>query len=234
MRAKSLGSGFGVGLLLGVLAGPAAAQETAAERAAALKASMAASQVVLRQYEWIETTVVKLKGEEKSQQQNRCYFGAEGGVQKVPIASPPPEERKRGVRGRVVERKKEELTDYMQEAVALVKQYAPPDPVRIQSAKDAGRLTLQPLQPGKVARLTFSGYLKSGDSLSVDLDLTTNRLLASRVSSRLDTTGDPVTLAVQFGTLPDGTVFTSDVVLEAPAKALRVEVQNTGYRRLGG
>ena len=49
-------------LLLAALALPGFAQQpTTAERVALLKATMAASQVVLRQYEWIETTVVSLK-----------------------------------------------------------------------------------------------------------------------------------------------------------------------------
>ena len=49
-------------LLLAALALPGFSQQpTAAERIALLKVTMAASQVVLRQYEWIDTTVVSLK-----------------------------------------------------------------------------------------------------------------------------------------------------------------------------
>jgi len=223
-----------VAVLALLLPGFAGAQEpTVQERVATLKATLAASEAVLRQYEWIETTVVKLKGEEKSRQQNRCYYGAEGALQKVPVAAPQTADTPRGVRGRVAERKKEELTDYMQEAVALVKQYAPPDPAKIQAARDAGRVTLQPLQPGKVARLTFSGYLKPGDTFSVDVDLATNRLLASRISSKLDSTGDPVSLNVSFGALADGTSYATAIDLDAPAKQLAVRVENSGYRKSG-
>ena len=66
-----------------------AQQPTAQERVAALKASLAASQAILKQYEWVETTVVSLKGEEKSRLLNRCYHGADGKVQKVPVTTPP-------------------------------------------------------------------------------------------------------------------------------------------------
>ena len=51
----------------------------------------------------------------------------------------------RGVRGRVVKRKKEDMADYMADAVALVKEYVPPDPARIQAVKDAGKLSVNPL-----------------------------------------------------------------------------------------
>ena len=67
---------------------------------ASLKASLAANQAALKKYEWIETTVVSLKGEEKSRKQNRCYYGADGGVTKVPVTAPPPEQKKRGLRGK--------------------------------------------------------------------------------------------------------------------------------------
>jgi len=53
------------------------------QRVAALKQSAAKDQQSIRQYEWIETTVISLKGEEKSRQQKRCYYGAEGSLQKV-------------------------------------------------------------------------------------------------------------------------------------------------------
>jgi len=42
------------------------------ERVAALKQSMQESQTELRQYEWIETTIISLKGEEKARTQKRC------------------------------------------------------------------------------------------------------------------------------------------------------------------
>jgi hypothetical protein len=52
----------------------------------------------LRTYEWMETTVVSMKGEEKSRKQNRCYYGADGKVEKVPVesAAQAPAKEKRG------------------------------------------------------------------------------------------------------------------------------------------
>jgi hypothetical protein len=223
-------------IVLGVmlaLALPAFAQQpTVAERIVSLKATLEASQVVLRQYEWIETTVVSLKGEEKSRKQERCYYGADGKLQKVLLTQPAPESTKRGLRGKIAEKKKEELTDYMQEAVGLVHRYVPPDPVRILAVKDAGNVAIQLTEPGKRARLTFSNYLKAGDSLALDMDLTNNHPLAVNVNSYLDTDKEPVTLAVIFGTLNDGTTYASKTVLDAKGKNLNVAVENSGYRKV--
>lgn len=209
-----------------------AQQPTAQERVVALKASLAASQAILKQYEWVETTVVSLKGEEKSRQMNKCYHGADGKVQKIPLTTPPPAEKKRGLRGKIAESKKEEMTDYMKEAVALVKQYVPPEPVLIQKAKDAGKVSVSP-QPGQRARLTFTDYLKPGDSLALTVDLAGNRPIEAKVSSYLDSQKEPVTLDVRFNTLDNNASFAASTVLDAKEKNLKVTVENSGHRRTG-
>ena len=208
-----------------------AQQPTAQERVVALKASLTASQAVLKQYEWVETTVVSLKGEEKSRQMSRCYYGADGKVQKIPLTTPPAPEKKRGLRGKIVEAKTEEMTDYMKSAVGLVKTYVPPSPAKIQAAKDAGKLSIEVLEPGKRARLNLRDYEKPGDNLGVELDLTNNHPLGLKVSTYLDDVKDVVTLDVRMGQLNDGTTYASNIALDAKAKNLTVTVQNSGYRK---
>jgi hypothetical protein len=148
------------------------------------------------------------------------------------LTTPPPEEKKRGLRGKIVESKKEELTDYMKEAVGLVKQYVPPDPARIQAAKDAGKVSVSPL-PGQRARLTFTDYLKAGDSLALEVDLASNRPIEAKISTYLDSQKEPVTLDVRFSTLDNNATYASTIALEAKAKNLSVNVQNSGYRNAG-
>jgi hypothetical protein len=144
-------------LTLAALALPGLAQQpSAAERAAMLKATLAASQAVLRQYEWVETTVVSVKNEEKSRKQERCFYGADGALTKVTLSESAPAPEPRGfLRRRIAERKKEELTDSMKSAVALVKTYVPPAPAKIQAVKDAGNVSIEILDPGKRARLNL-------------------------------------------------------------------------------
>ncbi len=229
---KAISHALAVTLAIGALGSSVLAQQsTPAERAAVLKATLAASQAALRQYEWIETTVVSLKGEEKSRKQERCYYGADGGIQKVEISTSPAPAKKRGLRGLIAEKKQEELTDYMKSAVALVKTYVPPNPAKIQAAKDAGNVSIEVLEPGKRAQLNFRTYEKSGDNLGVEVDLATNRPLGIKVSTYLDKASDAVTLDVRMRQLTDGTTYPADVTLNAPAKQLTVTVQNTGYRK---
>lgn len=216
------------------------AQPTLPERVANLKAWMTASQQQLRTYQWIETTVVLSKGEEKSRKQNTCYYGADGKVQKVPIGDAA-EEKSGGppgilIPGKLIKKgmakKKEEMTAYMQSAVQLVQSYVPPDPALIQRSMQAGKVSLDMLEPNRRLRLTFGDYLKAGDKLSMDMELPTNRLLGVSVSSYLDSPSDAVQLTVTMSVLPDGTIYTAGTVLNAPAKELTVKVDNSGYRKM--
>lgn len=216
-----------------------AASPTPQERAAAVKKSLAESQAKLRQYEWMESTTVLLKDEEKSHTVKRCYYGADGKVQKITIEAPPAEAPGRGLRGKIKEQKKAELTDYMKEAVELVKQYVPPDHELIQSAIAAGKVSIQVVQPGARATIKFADFIKAGDSLGIDVDPANNRLLGLSVNTFLGTPGssgkapkDPVTMKVTEGTLDDGTLYPEKTELDAPSKHLKVVVENSGYKKL--
>jgi hypothetical protein len=201
------------------------------QRVAALKQSVARDQQSIRQYEWIETTVISLKGEEKSSQQKQCYYGADGVLQKVPVSASPPPDKKRGIRGRIVEKKTAELTDYMKQAVALIKTYVPPDPAKIQAVKDAGKVSVDLPGGGRGARVKLSSYGRPGDLLSIEVDPASNRLIGLTVATYLDDPKDTVTLDVRFSSLEDGTGYPATELLVAKAKSLSVSVTNSGYRK---
>ena len=98
---------------------------------------------------------------------------------------------------------------------------------------NTGRLAVTPLDGGRRARLQFRDYLKAGDTLAVEIDNATNRLIGIQVSSYLEDRADVVLLNVGMGVLQDGTIYTARTQLDAKAKDLAVIVENTGYRRRG-
>jgi hypothetical protein len=228
---------FGTSLTVGAVMSPLQTAPTPQERVAALKQSLAESQKAISQYEWIETTVISLKGEEKARTQKRCYYGANGTLQKLPLGEAAPQQAPAGgrqggrLKQKIVENKKDDMKEYMERASGLVQQYVPPKPEDIQRAKDANKVKAGTAGPGR-ARLEFSDYLKPGDRLAVDVDAAANRLLGVSVASYLDKPEDAVTLDVQFGALADGTSYTAQTTLDAAAKNIRVVIQNSGHRPL--
>ena len=84
------------------------------DKVAALSQSLAANQKQLRQYTWVETTVVSMKGEEKSRVQKQCFYGPDGKIQKQQLSAPPPQEpAPGGLKGKAIAKKKEEITATM-------------------------------------------------------------------------------------------------------------------------
>ena len=206
------------------------------DHAAAVKESLQKSMAALRQYQWVETTAVSMKGEEKSRTQNNCYYGTDGKVQKTPIATAPKEEgrKKRGVKGKIVESKKEEVSDAVKEAIGLVKQYVPPDPARIQAAKDAGRVTVSAPDPTGQVQMVIKDYLKPGDSLTLAVNGASDRISGVTIATFTDKEKDAVGLKVTFGAFPDGTVYPAKIQLDVAAQNLAVAIENSGYKKVGG
>jgi len=200
---------------------------------AALKQSIQTSMAELRNYEWVENVVVSRKGEEKSRKQNRCYYGADGKLQKTPISQEGGGRKKRGIRGRVAENKKEDMQEYIAEAMGLVKQYVPPDPQKIQAAKEAGKTSLSVHDNATRLRLTIPDYLKAGDALSVDIDPNNDRLLGISVMTYLAKPGDVVALDVTLGTLNDGTTYPAKIVFDGTSEKIKIVVTNSGYKKSG-
>ena len=160
------------------------------DKVAALKQSLAANEKLQRQYRWVETTVISMKGEEKSRIQKQCFYGPDGKVQKQQLTAPPPaEEAPGGLKGKIVAKKKAEISEVMKQAVALVQSYVPPDPGRIQATKVAGNLAMSPTGPDSM-RLDLRNYVKSGDTLSLGLDTARYALQTVSVKSYLESEKD--------------------------------------------
>jgi hypothetical protein len=203
----------------------------------AVKKNLQDSQAQLRKYEWIETTAISLKGEEKSRKQQRVYYGADGKLTKLPIGEPaaaaeaPGGRGGRGsrIKGKIIENKKDEMKDYMEKAAALIHSYVPPSADLVQKAKDAGKMSVLPQPTGRV-RAEFKDFIQPSDKLWIEIDPAAGRLGGVNVATYLDKPEDTVTLDVRYGALADGTSFAGQTSFEAKAKNILVVVQNTGHR----
>lgn len=228
-----------IALLSICLVQPAAAQQppdAAAgkkDHATAVKESLQQSMQALRQYEWVETTAVSVKGEEKSRTQSSCYYGADGKLQKIPLAASQ-EKKPGGLRGKRAEKKKGEMTDSVEEAAGLLKQYVPPDPARIQAAIESGRLSVTPPNSQGQVQIVIKDYLKAGDSLTLDVNAASDRISGVTITTFTEEAKDAVGLKVVFGAFADGTVYPEKVQLEVAAQDLAIVIENSGYKKLGG
>ena len=211
--------------------GPAGLQQ----KLAALKQSAAANKQRLHQYQWVETQQITYKGEPKPPKTFLCSYGPNGQVQKVPTGQPPEQQQQQsGRRGRlkehVVEKKTDELKDYMQQVQSLLSLYVPPSSQRMQKAFEAHNVSIVP--GGGAAQLVFKNYAQPGDQMTIAFDMATKKIQTVNVNTYMGEAKDVVTLAVQFASLPDGTNYSQQTVLGATAKQIQVTMTNANYSKL--
>ena len=107
----------------------------------------------------------------------------------------------------------------------------PPEQQKMEQAFQAGNVSLDRPGAGE-AGLVFKNYAKPGDSMTLDFNMGTKKLAALNVSSYMSDPSQPVAVAVQFATLPDGTSYPNTTVLTVPAQAIQVTITNSNYQKL--
>jgi hypothetical protein len=122
------------------------------------------------------------------------------------------------------------MKDNMQDVKAVLAMYVPPEPGRMQEAYQAGNLALNPV-PGAV-NLVFTNYAQPGDKMTLTYNTATKNITALNVDTYMGEAKDKVTLQVQMGTLPDGTNYPQQTILNASAKELTVTTTNSHYQKL--
>lgn len=210
------------------------AQADVQETVAMIKKNLAESKEKIKKYEWIETTTIFSKGEQKSLKQNQCYYSVDGKLTKVETGGSQPAKTPGGLRGKIASNKKEEITDYMKKAVEKIQGYLPPSPDKIQKIYGDGKVSVQVLEPGKKFKLSFPDYNEPGDMLSISVDKTNQKLIGASVSTSVDDPAEKVIFNITFKDLPDGTQYVANTTLDAPAKKVKIMIENSGYKKSAG
>jgi hypothetical protein len=70
--------------------------------------------------------------------------------------------------------------------------------------------------------------------MTLAFDTNARRITSVNVNTYMGETKDAVTLQVQMSSLPDGTNYAQQTVLNATAKQIQVTTTNSNYQKLGG
>jgi hypothetical protein len=135
------------------------------------------------------------------------------------------------VKQKAIAKKKEEMKDYMGDVKTLLSLYVPPDPQKMQQAYQEGKVSLNPA--GGVVDLIFKDYALPGDQMTLTFDTATKKISSLNINTYMDEPKDAVTLQVQMASLPDGTNYVQQTILNATAKQLVVKTTNSKYQKLG-
>jgi hypothetical protein len=235
MKRNSMITSWAVFTVCCLLAVTAAAQDLnqmIQQKVAALRQSVAQNQQALRQYGWIEKTQISLKDEVKSTKLESCRYGPDGKVQKTLLTEPPSQEKKRGLKGKIIENKTNDMKEYMERATTLIGHYVPPSPDNFKAVVASGNAGLNQAGAGAI-QLQFKDFYKSGDSVTFTVDTAAKTIRQLSVNTYLDDQDkDAIVLTVNFQTLPDGTNYVASNVLNVAAKKIVVNVTSDNYQKL--
>jgi hypothetical protein len=232
---QSLGACF-LALSALVVPGLRAQNPEMQQRIAEVKDSMAVNKMLLAQYTWMEQDIISIKGEQKKEELYNVQLGPDGKPQKTPVdpSSVSDDERKRrGLRGRIIERKVEEYKEYGNEIKSLVQQYVPPEKEMLQQAYQQGNVMIGPMggAPGEY-RLVISNYVKPGDKMTLVMNKAQKALVSLSISTYLSDPSDAVNVNVQFSRLPGGPNHVATETIDGVSKKLTINVQNTNYQHM--
>jgi len=193
-------------------------------------ANVAENSKKLKQYTYQQKTEVLLKGEVRSTKVAQVHYDtATGEKVVVPVSSTPAAEAEQGggrLRQRIVEKKKDEMKEYVERLVGLMGQYLPPNADRIKAAMPHAQITPP---AGGDAKIALNDYLKPGDVMTFLVNPTSKALNRIVIQSTLDS--DPVSFSVDFAKLPDGTNYPSLTSIQSQPKQLEIRVTTSDYHK---
>ena len=199
---------------------------------AAVRELVARSITALHQYTWTEQTEVLMGGSLKSSKTLACRYEPSGELTKTPIDTAKEDQAARSVSRRAVVRAKADDQDYIRRAISCIHNYVPLKPSQLQYLLENGFASLGALQAG-VSELRFANYFERGDSLVFTYDAVSKVLLRAHVAATLGNPKDPVTMDVEFETLPGGINHVTSATLNAKRRNVQVKLRNAEYRKTG-
>jgi hypothetical protein len=122
------------------------------------------------------------------------------------------------------------MQDYMGDVKSILALYVPPSPQKMQKAFQSGNVSFSPAN-GAVD-LIFKNYAQPGDQMTVTFNQQAKKISNINVNTYTQSPDQVVTLAVQFASLPDGTNYAQQSILDAKAKNLVVTTTNSDYQKL--
>jgi hypothetical protein len=197
-----------------------------------------ANTTALREYTWKRRTELKLKGESKKVTMEQVRYDIDGKLEKTAIggAPEPPQEQPAAGRGRrggrlkqeVIENKKEEFAELMQNLGALAASYGQLPQDKLQDfAKTATVVKGDGADAGTV-RIQGANILVEGDSMSIWIDPTSYMMRRVEIGTWLEK--KPVSLVSEYRSVDNGPTYQARAVLRYPEKQIELTVENFEYQ----
>jgi hypothetical protein len=185
-----------------------------------LTGAMAENNKILRQYTYKQRTEVLLNGESRMTRINQVHYDAAGKRQLTLISETGGEEA-HGLGSRIINKKREEMKDYVMRLTALVEQYFPVDADKLRSMIPNAEIGPA---ANNLMSVRIRNFLKKGDSVTLMVDPGTRKLSRLELNTNLDK--DSISMTTDLTTAASGPSYPSLTTIKAPAKNLEIRISS--------
>jgi len=217
-------------LLLTIVAVAAAAQ-TPVESRPEIGPKLKQNAEALRQYSYKRRTQITIDGQPRATRVDLVRY-INGQEETVPLEAPERpsgQGRGGGLRGRMIQKKKEEMKEDVARLTSLLHRYMSPGSDSMRAALEKAAISRTGPEPDADIQLTAKGVVDPSDSMTLTWSVARKRPEKIAIHAKLD--GKPVDLAVNFAALPEGPFYAAHTVVSAPKHDLVVNIDTFDYER---
>ena len=184
---------------------------------------------VLRGYSWKMRTELKMDGESKMTSIYQIRFDLSGRMQKTLLSAPPQPKSARGIKGRKIKEKQEEMKALVESLSNIAISYILPTPERFDRfIHNADAWEGQGSTKGSV-RLEGNGFASEKDQVNLYVNNVTKDFQQLSVTTELD--GAPVTIQSDYRTMQGGPTYLAKMTLDYPSAGVQLVVENFDHLR---
>jgi hypothetical protein len=182
----------------------------------------------LHQYSYKRRTQITIKGQPRATRVDLVRY-INGKEETVPLETPqrPAGQGRGGMRGRMIQKKKEEMKEDVERLTSLLHRYISPGSDSLRAVLEKAAISRTGPQPDADIQLVSKGIVDPSDSLTLTWSVANKRPEKIAIKSKLE--GKPVELTVDFAALPDGPFYPAHSVVSLPKKDLIVNIDTFDY-----
>lgn len=192
------------------------------------------NQAALQQYSWQSRTQVSLSGEVKKTTLDQINYDAEGQIQKTPIGDGGGQQKEvRGpIRKDIAESEEDKAAEFATKLKELLGSYT--QPANLTNALGRAKVWEGGSASAPEIRIDMTAVIEGTDTVQIMLDAKTHKPARMNINTAMDQV--PVTLAVVFQQLDDGTGYPAQATVDTTysGKPLEISIENFNYVKQGG
>jgi hypothetical protein len=184
----------------------------------------------LKDYSWKMRTEMKLEGESRVVNLQQLRFDINGQLQKTQLGAPPQPPSARGIRGRKIKQKVEELQSLTEALSETALTYLHANPQQLSAFLSRANVWEgQQGSAGGATRVEGNGLVKPGDTVNIYVDSTSRNV--QRMDVQTDLEGKPVLIQADYRTLENGPTYVAKATVNYPEAQMEIIVENFDYMR---